>query len=240
MQRKLFKHLRQYEHLIQHIIFVGMPRIIRIGFKLATPFLGETLRERIRILGYDQLDDWLAPSDRPVALNGTWEFDMEQYICLRANEEGVVVDESVREFNPLELASASDALRSALNHSPLVDMDDVFFQCDGEKRGSGGWGTKRWKNKHFLFMPETLVYGEGQDCLESTSITLTGSNLEHVGSELKLTTPERSYLFRFDTETEIQFEAAYQQAINSTQEVCRDVGKSSHLTMDAIRQVAAG
>lgn len=217
MLRKLFKHLRKHEHCIRRIIFVGMPRIVRLGFKLTMPFLGETLRQRISILSKPELDTVLAPQDRPTALDGTWHFSIEEYIAWRADVEQVKVDASVRAFDASELANSSVALAGALRESG-VSLEDVIFRCDGEKRGNGGWGSTRWKRKHFVFMPSMLVYGEGSDCADRTAISLRGSRLERTDSEVKLTTPERSYLFRFESSAlELQFEEAYAKAVDGNQ-----------------------
>lgn len=188
------------------------------------------MRQRICILTKPQLDAVLAPQDRPVALDGTWDFSIEEYIDWRAEAEQVQVDKSVRVFDADELARSSAALAGALKETTVVE-EQVLFRCDGEKRGSGGWGSTRWKRKQFVFMPSTLVYGEGSDCADGTTIPLTASRLERLDSVLQLTTAERSYLFRFDSEAvERQFEDAHAKAVgwNQTREPGKAVGAASH------------
>lgn len=204
--RALISTVRKHEKRIQCLYFLGLSRIVRVGFRLfAAPFLGAEMRNKVRMVRASELVSKFGASASLREWGGAVEFDMASYIERRATIEGVTLSLNVRPFDTALLQVANDALREEARRrsGKFFDNGSALFQEQGEKKGSGGlFGSAKWKSKLIVITEEALAYASSDADLQSDATIVEHENVVEVALEdnsVRITTRDRDYLFRFDT-----------------------------------------
>lgn len=205
LTRQLFKSMQRHDGNLGAVYIVNLSRVMRIGFRLATPFMSAETRSKVKLLTISELAAELGPSATLTRWGGAVEFDGDAYLSRRAALEGVRLDASVRPFHSSSVASSNRALKAHLRQlsSTVFDADAVIFGQWCEKRGGGGlFGSLRWKRKYLMVTQDHLAYAETDD-LATASVTLV--EREHVqavhrveDARVDVTTDARTFMFRFE------------------------------------------
>ena len=114
LTRQLFKSMQRHDAKLDTVYILNLSRMMRIGFRLAMPFMSTETRAKLKIVTPTELAANLGPSATLQRWGGTVEFDATGYISRRAALEDVCLDASVRAFELSSVASSNRALRLQL------------------------------------------------------------------------------------------------------------------------------
>lgn len=194
--RTLFRRVRALRVDIRRIIFAGMSRLVRVGFRsFAVPLLGAELRKKIDVVTSTRaaVEHLGLPWPLTVRDPSTW-------IRERALVDGVDITlVAPSYFDARYTTAANIALLDATKHPP-DELSNAVFECDAKKCGSGGlFGTVQWRDKRIWVCVEDderiIVY---RDILRGEySQPINPIGCEADGKKCVVKTRERSYTFCF-------------------------------------------
>jgi hypothetical protein len=165
---------------------------------------------------FSHLKDHISEENLLVEWGGKFSFDIRSYIDWRAQEEGVVIDESnVRRYDPKASQSASqgESMIEAMLQVSVMDHANLSLKKGLLKKqgnGQGFFSTYKWKEKLVILVPGVLLYFDSTEENEKNFpskviplgsggcyIELTGKGSDGVDEKLaiSLVTPERNYTF---------------------------------------------
>jgi len=165
---------------------------------------------------FSHLKDFISEDNMLEEWGGTFSFSIKNYIDWRAQEEGVMIDESnVKRYDPKASQSASQGESmieamlqvSVIGHAKL-SLKKGLLKKQGN--GQGFFSTYKWKEKLVILVPGVLVYFDSTEESDKNFpskviplgsggcyIELTGKGSDGIDEKLaiSLVTPERNYTF---------------------------------------------
>lgn len=206
--------------------FCGLPRVVASCFKMVRPFVSDELWSRLKLkssFAHLKAGNHVAPSSLLPEWDkeGTFSFDLDEYVEWRAQEEGISLDQICprgqgRKYNGI-FSFAPPSLTMENIMGTAEKQDGVIQEGWVEKQGSGLglFSSNRWKSKYMILQPGLLVYFESSK-ISSTNVASKWIPIDHSSTVEQVTLDDkkegvaglcfqsvgREYIFGFKNEQE--------------------------------------
>lgn len=195
--RSLFRRLHKCHVDVRRVVFAGMSRLVRIGFRaFAAPLLGAELRGKVAIVPDLAAAAAFVGLEWPLAARDPLEW-------LRARASLASLETiAPSAFEARYTADAHRALLAATREPPS-EVSNAVYECHAQKRGSGHglFGTRHWRDKQLWVCltdadERTLVYRDVSRGDYELIVNPVRSELLDDGTCI-VHARDRSYTFRF-------------------------------------------